>query len=91
MQMPDIKKALELYYTKTEISSADIRSLFGCCPSTATKLKKEVKEAMAKKAIKTWLPGNVDVKTAYEVWQIDVEELEKRLAKLNKLKKSQVI
>ena len=91
MQLPDIKKALELYYTKAEISSADIRSLFSCCPSTATKLKKQVKEAMAKKQIKTWLPGNVDIKTAYEVWQIDVEELEKRLAKLNKLKKSQII
>ena len=91
MQMPDIKKALELYYTKTEISSADIRALFDCCPSTATRLKKEVKEAMAKKEIRTWLPGNIDIKTAYEVWHIDVEGLEKRLAKLSKLKKSQII
>lgn len=91
MQMPDIKKALELYYTKTEISSADIRSLFGCCPATATKLKAQVKKAMAEKEIRTWLPGNVDIKTAYEVWHIDVEELEKRLAKLSKLKKSQII
>ena len=91
MQMPDIKKALELYYTKTEISSADIRDLFGCCPSTATKLKTDVKKAMAQEEIRTWLPNNVDIETAYKVWHIDINELEKKLAKLNKLKNAQVI
>jgi len=41
---------------------------------------------MAKNQVRTWLPGNVSVRVAYEVWSIDVAELEKKLVKLQKLK-----
>ena len=49
-------------------------------------LKKEVAKEMAKNQVRTWLPGNVSVRVAYEVWSIDVAELEKKLVKLQKLK-----
>ena len=39
MKSPDAEKALHIYYTKTEIGSADIRRLFDCSASTATRLK----------------------------------------------------
>lgn len=91
MKLPDPEKALKLYYTKTEIDNADIRELFDCNISTATRLKNQVKVEMAKTGVKTWLPKNVDVQTAYKVWHIDVDNLEKRLVKLTKLKSAGVI
>ena len=49
MKLPDPEKALELYYTKTEINNAEIRELFSCNSTTATRLKKSVQAAMAAK------------------------------------------
>ena len=91
MKLPDPEKALKLYYEKTEIDNAEIRELFDCNISTATRLKKQVREEMAKTGVKTWLPKNVDVQTAFKVWHIDVDSLEKRLAKLVSLKNKGVI
>ena len=91
MKLPDAEKALKLYYTKSEIDNADIRELFDCNISTATRLKNQVRVEMAKTGVKTWLPKNVDVQTAYKVWHIDVDNLEKRLVKLTKLKSAGVI
>lgn len=91
MKRPDPETALKLYYTHTEINSAEIKQLFSCAGATATKLKQQVQKEMAKCKIRTWIPGNIDVKTAYEVWGIDVNRLEKQLVKLNKLKEQGVI
>lgn len=91
MKLPDPEKALKLYYTKTEIDNADIRELFDCNISTATRLKNQVRVEMAKTGVKTWLPKNIDVQTAYKVWHIDVDNLEKRFVKLTKLKSAGVI
>ena len=93
MKLPDPEKALELYYTKTEINNAEIRELFSCNSTTATRLKKSVQAAMAAKdkPVRTWLPGNIDVKTAFEVWCIDVDDMEKHLLKLQKLRNAGVL
>lgn len=91
MKRPDPEMALRLYYSQTEINSAEIKKLFSCNGTTATRLKRSVQEKMAEKEIRTWLPGNIDVKTAYEVWQIDVGDLEKKLTKLQKLYAAGVI
>ena len=91
MKLPEPDKALKLYYTRTEINNAEIRDLFGCAQSTATRLKRQVQLEMAKLGVKTWLPGNIDVKTAYAVWKIDVDRLEKQLAKLQKLRAAGII
>lgn len=41
MKSPDAEKALHIYYTKTEIGSADIRRLFDCSASTDTRHKRK--------------------------------------------------
>lgn len=79
------------FKVKTESDTAEIRELFECANGTATKLKKQVKEEMAKTGVRTWMPSNIDVQTAYVVWHIDVEALEKKLARLQKLKKQGII
>ena len=91
MNRPDPETALRFYYTQTEINSAEIKSLFNCCASTASRLKKQVLDEMTKRGVKTWLPGNVDIVTAYDVWKIDVERMEKQLIKLQKLRRAGVI
>ncbi len=82
---------LEIYYTHTEIENADIQRLFNCASSTATRLKMKAKELMANLTIRTWDASKVNTATAYEAWGIDIEEVEKRLTKLNKLKKAGII
>ena len=91
MNRPDPETALRFYYTQTEINSADIKILFKCCGGTASRLKKQVLDEMAKRGVKTWLPGNVDIVTAYDVWKIDVERMEKQLLKLQRLRRAGVI
>lgn len=53
MKTPDIATAVRFYYEKVELTSADIRKIFSCGGATATKLKKEVLEKMAKEKIRT--------------------------------------
>ena len=83
--LPDIKTAIELYYTKTELSSEDICRLFGVGRSGATSLKRPVRELMAERKVYSWLPHAVNTRLAYEAWGIDVKDYEERLARLRKL------
>lgn len=83
--LPDIRTAIELYYTKTELSSDDISRLFGVGRSGASSLKKPALELMAERKVHCWLPHAVNTKIAYEAWGIDVKDYEERLARLRKL------
>lgn len=91
MKLPDPEKAIEMYYTMTEINNAEIRYLFSCNSTTATRLKRSVQDEMSKTGVRTWLPGNIDVKTAFKVWRINVDDMEKRLLKLQKLRNAGVL
>lgn len=83
MRSPDIEIAVRLYYEKPEITNSDIKELFGT-GETQT-IKKAVKEEMAKRGVKSWLPHSVNTEIAYEVWGIDIDNFEKRLKKLRTL------
>lgn len=85
MKTPDIATAVRFYYEKVELTSADIKQIFSCGGATATKLKKEVLEKMAKEKIRTWMPGTVNTRIAYQVWDIDIDDFEKRLKNIRKL------
>lgn len=83
--------ALKLYYTRTEIGNADIRALFGCASCTATKLKQEVQQVMVERKVRTWNKGNIDIATAYELWGINVESVERRMMRLQKLQEAGIV
>lgn len=85
MQNPDIKTAVQIYYTKPEIVTDDIVELFSVGKSTAQKLKNKVREEMARQGVKVWLPYSVNTKVAYKVWGLDITDLESRLKKLQRL------
>ena len=81
-----IENALKIYYENTEVGNKEIKILFGSC-STATisKLKKRVKEEMIKKEVYSFSAYKVNTTIAYDVWGIDITDLEKRLYKLKEL------
>lgn len=85
MKNPDIKTALQMYYTKPEIGTYDIIELFSVSKTKAQKMKNEVRKVMAEKGVKVWLPHSVNTKVAYEMWGLNITDLEARLEKLQSL------
>ena len=82
----DIETALRIYYRYPEIDNSRIRELFGKISSgTQAKYKRAVMAEQAARNVKTMQMNAVNTKVAYEVWGIDVDDLEKRLEKLQKL------
>ncbi len=85
MKSPDIKKAVQIYYAKPEIFTDDIVELFSVGKSTAQKMKNHVRDVMAEKGVKVWLPHSVNTEVAFEVWGLNITDLETRLKKLQRL------
>ena len=85
MKNPDIKTAVQIYYTKPEIGTDDIRKLFSVGKSKAQRMKNEVRKVMAEKGVKVWLPYSVNTEVAFEVWGLNITDLEARLKKLQRL------
>lgn len=84
----DIEFAVRLYYERIWLENADIKNLFNVnSSSTITKYRREVLNYFADKNINPLHRNNkLDTWRAYEAWGLDIEELEKRLRKLQKLK-----
>ena len=82
----DISTALRIYYENTEIGNSEIRELFGSLAnSTMYHMKNEVLKVMAERNTPRYRHHTVNTEVAFEVWGIDVDDLEKRRAKLIKL------
>jgi len=85
-QIISIDEALRIYYTYSEIGNKEILSLFGRISSATTaKLKGLVKNEMIKRNELSYGVYKVKTRTAFSVWGIDVDDLEKRRKKLNDL------
>lgn len=86
-QLRSIEDAVWLYYEKSELLNADIKELFGIHSSaTIAKLKNLVREKMVEKNVPVWNSQNINTTTAYEVWGLDISDLEQRLKKLRELR-----
>ena len=82
----DIDTALRIYYQYPEIGNKEIRELFGGLGnSTIANYKRAVIEKQAESGKLTSQLHTIDTETAYKVWGIDVDNLEKRRVKLQKL------
>lgn len=86
---PNIKNidlAVRLYYEKFELGTADIRAIFDAKSSaTVTRLKKMVREEMAKSGRLAWNPYSVPTDIAFSTWGLDINDLERRRKNLIKL------
>ena len=85
-QIADIETAIRIYYQYPEINNKQICKLFGMSNgSTASRYKKAVKDEQINRNIKTMCIDAVNTEVAYDVWGIDVVDLERRLKKLKSL------
>jgi hypothetical protein len=89
MNIPRIRgidTALTVYYTHSEIGNKEIIALFGSLSSaTVSRLKKMVKAEMSKRGVYSYAMYKVNTAVAYDVFGIDVKDLEKRRRKLKEL------
>lgn len=85
LQPPDVVKALHTYNKYTELGTKEVEELFGVRRNKAINLKKQVQEVMAKEGIKSFYPNTVNTRIAYEVWGLDVKDLENRMKELIRL------
>lgn len=85
-EITSIDTALKIYYSKPEIGSKEMKELFGeLGKCTLTQMRKPVLEVMAERGIKSFRQHTVNTDVAYEVWGIDVKDLERRRKKLKEL------
>jgi len=85
-QITDIDTAIKIYYQFPEIGSKEIALLFRKhSKSTINRLKKLAQKYMVAECIYTHGMYKLNTECAYRVWGIDVEDLEKRRNKLQKL------
>lgn len=87
IRAPETQTALRIYHThRNAIGSEQIRELFGVkSSSTIARIKKEVRQKQIEEGIKVWDPRTIDTDTAFEVWGLDVKELEKSYKKMTAL------
>ena len=87
ISQPKQETALQIYYTRIELSNTDIRSLFGgnISNTTITRLKNIAKEEMVKENIYTWQPQNVNTHIAFKAWGLNIKQMEQNFNKLKEL------
>ncbi|MDR2904035.1 MAG: hypothetical protein LBU77_05965 [Clostridiales bacterium] len=85
-QITNISTALKVYYAHSEIGNKEITALFGRRSSaTISRLKRIVKKEMNTKGVLSYGANKVNTAVAFDVWGIDVKDLEKRIKKLQEL------
>ena len=81
-----IEAALMIYYKYPEIGNKEIIALFGQRSSaTVSRLKRVAKDEMIKKGILSYGANKVNTEIAFNVWGINVDDLEQRMKKLKEL------
>lgn len=82
VRISDVSLVVEMYYSKTELCNSDIREIFNCGSTAASKLKKQALEHQVSKNVKTFSARCVDTECAFQAWGIDIDKLEKKAKKL---------
>jgi len=81
-----IENALKVFYENGEIGNKEMKCLFGKRSSaTISRLKRLVKAEMTKRGVPTFNANKINTVVAYELWGIDVVELENRMKKIKEL------
>jgi len=78
-----IENAISVYYRYPEIGNKQIIELFGdISHTTIAKIKKHVKDEMYQQDIFSYGANTVNTEIAYQVFGLDISDLEHRLTKL---------
>lgn len=90
IMIKDVGTAVRIFYSCPELGTKDIMELFSCSAATANKLKAPVRQLQLERGILTFSCHTVNTQCAYDAWHIDIKEMERRAAKLNKLQRGGV-
>lgn len=85
LAIKDLKTCLKIYYTYPEIGSKEIKELFGVGNNKVCELKDSVRKEQVAKGVMVLDKYSVNTETAFKVWGIDIEDIENRVKKLEKL------
>lgn len=80
------EKAVELYYTTTQLKANDLVVIFGATQGTARQLMSKTRTVVAAAGVPLWYRGAVSTVAAYDAWGIDVKTLERGLQRLADLR-----
>ena len=81
-----IENALKVFYNHAELGNKEITELFGRHSSaTVARLKRIVKDEMNSRGILSYGANKVNTAVAFDIWGIDVKDLEKRIKKMKEL------
>ena len=82
----NIETALRIYYEHSELGNKEITALFGKLSSaTIARLKRIVKDEMMIRSIMSYGLRKVNTEVAFEIWGINILDLEKRMRKIREL------
>jgi len=81
-----IDNAISIYYNHSELGNREIAALFGRRSSTTiSRLKRQAKCEMDKRDVPSFGMNKVNTAVAFEVWGLDVRDLEERRKKIKEL------
>lgn len=90
-RLADFDTVLKIYYENTEIGHQKIKQLFvpdkgkNISSATVRQLFVAVAEEEVKRGTPKWSSHRVNTRVAFEVWGIDIDDVERRKKKLDKL------
>ena len=85
-QIVNTETALWIYLNYPEMSTTQIKQLFGVSDSCARRYKSRVKDSPEYEGVKTLSASTINTRVAYQIWGIDVAVLERNWKKLAALK-----
>ncbi|MBQ4153900.1 MAG: hypothetical protein IJE01_01705 [Clostridia bacterium] len=87
LRPPKIEMILTVYGKYTELGNPEIKELFenNISSSTIGRLKRLARQQMIEDGAQVFDQNSVDIDSAYKAWGFDVDKLQKRLAKIQKL------
>ena len=86
LPIKDVDAVLRAYYGTGYIGNKEISKIFGTnSSSTLRRLKRPVEDVEIERNVPKVIPNYLNVKVAFEVWGIDVPELERNRKKLQQL------
>lgn len=81
----DYVKCLRFYYELHELGNKEVMEMFNIGPSKAGQMKRDAQVEQRKRNVMFFNPVCVNTEVAFDVWGIDIADVEKRVAKLKKL------
>ena len=72
-RITDLKMAIQLYYSRIELTNTDIKSLFGIKGhNVVNRLKNKAIEKMEEKKCPSWDAKTVNTECAFEAWGMNI-------------------